>query len=117
VLSTPNDLKLPERLVVLVDHSTVRRRELHRSGDNGVEHGFQLEGRADRLADLPQRLQLIDRSRKVSGPLLQLTEQADVLDGYDSLIGEGLEQGDLLVGERSHDSSRDGDGPDGSSIT
>ena len=34
--------------------------------------------------------------------VLELLEQPDVLDGDDRLVGEGLEEGDLLVGEGLH---------------
>jgi hypothetical protein len=33
---------------------------------------------------------------------LQLLEQPHVLDGDHGLVGEGLEQRDVLVGERTH---------------
>ena len=39
-------------------------------------------------------------------PRLQFLEQPHVLDGDDRLVGEGLEQLDLLVGERRATSSR-----------
>ena len=63
------------------------------------EHRVQVEGRADRLADLPQGLQLLDRARQFLRARLQLLEQADVLDGDHRLVGEGLEQRDLPVRE------------------
>jgi hypothetical protein len=34
--------------------------------------------------------------------VLQLLEQARILGGYDGLIGEGLQEGDLLVRERTY---------------
>ena len=40
-------------------------------------------------------------SRQVAVARLQLLEQPHVLDGDDGLVGEGLEQLDLLVGEGS----------------
>ena len=39
-------------------------------------------------------------------------EQPDILDRDDGLIGEGLEQLDLLVGERAHLLAEDGDDAD-----
>src|SRR5215471_5534848 len=44
--------------------------------------------------------------------LLQLGEQAHVLDGDHGLVGEGLEEGDLLVGEWIHFSAPEVDDPD-----
>ena len=43
----------------------------------------------------------------------QLREQAHVLDGDHRLVGEGLEQRDLLVGERPDLAATDEDGADG----
>jgi hypothetical protein len=40
---------------------------------------------------------------------LELREQPHVLDGDDRLVGKGLEQLDLLVGEQPDLGSRDGD--------
>ena len=42
---------------------------------------------------------------------LDLVEQADVLDRNHGLIGEGLQQGDLLVAERVHLSPTENDCP------
>ena len=43
------------RLVILVDRATVCPRELVGVGDDGGEHGLQLQRRADRAADLAER--------------------------------------------------------------
>jgi hypothetical protein len=40
-------------VVVLEDHAAVEPRELHGSRDDGGEHRFQVERRADGLPDLP----------------------------------------------------------------
>src|SRR5262247_3189854 len=45
---------------------------------------------------------MLDRSAQLLSTLLQFIEQADVLDGDDSLVGEGRYQIHLLVGERLH---------------
>jgi len=45
--------------VVLVNDTAARPRKLYRPGHDGTEHRLQVEGRADRLANLPQRLQLL----------------------------------------------------------
>src|SRR5262245_8872273 len=44
--------------------------------------------------------------------LLRLVEQANILDGDDGLTGEGLEEGNLLLGERPGNTARDADGAD-----
>ena len=93
-------VELLGRLVVLVDGPARGAAELHGPGHDGREHGRELERRADRLADLAQRRELADRARQRRRPLLQLLEQPGVLDGDHGLVGEGLQQLDLAVGER-----------------
>src|SRR5262249_12356592 len=44
---------------------------------------------------------LVERRGQLPVARLQLLEQPHVLDGDDSLVGEGTEQGDLAVGEPS----------------
>ena len=53
-----------------------------------------------RRISLGRRL-LLQRLGEVGVPGLQLREQPRVLDGDDRLVGEGLEQRDLAVGERA----------------
>src|SRR5262249_49368586 len=48
---------------------------------------------------------------------LEFLEQTHVLDGDDGLVGEGLQQLDLLVGERSHLAAPHADGADGGALT
>jgi hypothetical protein len=48
---------------------------------------------------LPERRQLADRARQLLRPRLQLAQQAGVFDRDHRLIGEGLEERDLVVGE------------------
>ena len=79
------------RLIVLVDDPAVGRGELHGPRHNSVEHGLQIQSRANRLADLPQCLQLFDQSRQLARAGLELLEEADVLDGDHRLIGEGCQ--------------------------
>src|SRR4029450_10294088 len=66
-----------------------------RSSDPRVE----IERGADRLAHLAERLQFADRTGELRGARLQLVEESDVLDGDSSLVGEGLQQRDLLTKE------------------
>ena len=89
-------------LVVLEDHAAVQPRQLDGPRHDRGQHRLEIERGADRAADLAQRRELLDRARQLLRPRLQLLEQADVLDGDDGLVGEGLEQRDLLVGERLH---------------
>jgi hypothetical protein len=51
------------------------------------------------LGDLSKRAQLFDGLRKFARACLHLVEQPHVLDCDHRLVGEGLDQFDLLVGE------------------
>ena len=74
---------------------------------HGVEDGLEVGRRArDHPQDLARRRLLLQRLghlrmglRERPVLLLQLREQPDVLDGDDRLVGEGLEQRDLLSRE------------------
>src|SRR5215471_16373486 len=48
--------------------------------------------------------------------LLQFSEQPHVLDGDDRLVGKGLEEGDLLVGEWTEPQPRDPDRANGATL-
>ena len=54
---------------------------------------------------------MLARLRELAALVLDFVEQADVLDRDHRLVGEGLHQGDLLLGERLHLKPVDGDGP------
>jgi hypothetical protein len=54
---------------------------------------------------------LLERLGQLSVPRLQLREQAHVFDRDHCLVGEGLEQSDLTVGERSGRAARHGHRP------
>src|SRR5947207_4026073 len=84
--------------VVFVDDPGVRPSEHRRARDDRAEHRLKVEGGADRLTDLAERLELADRAGELLRPLLQLAEQAGVLDRDHRLIGEGLEERDLVLG-------------------
>ena len=58
--------------------------------DNGLQHNLQIERRADRPADFAER-------GEVAVARLHFLEQPRVLDGDHRLVGEGLDQLDLLV--------------------
>src|ERR1700731_1557236 len=63
--------------------------------EHGLEHRLQLAGR--RTDDA----QYVRRGRLLLQRLPQFVEQPRVLDGDDRLIGEVLNELDLLVGERT----------------
>src|SRR5215471_2029144 len=78
-----------------------------------ADHSQDIAGRGlllQRLAHLSMGF----RERLVL--LLQFSEQPHVLNGNDRLIGEGLEQGDLLVGEWTEPQPRDPDRANGATL-
>jgi hypothetical protein len=77
---------------------------------DGVEDGLQVRRRT---ANDPKNL---TGCRLPVERLLRLGEEADVLDGDDGLVGERLEESDLLVGEGTHFASADEDGADGAAL-
>ena len=85
------------RFVVFVNRSAVGAAQLHRVGDDTGEHGFKIQSRAHRLADLAERFQFSHRPNQLAGALLQFLQQTHVLDGDHGLIGEGGDQIDLAV--------------------
>ena len=65
-----------------------------------VEDRLEVEGGPpDHLEQLAGRRLLLERDPQLAVARLQLGEQAHVLDGDDGLVGEGLQEVDLLVGE------------------
>src|SRR6202022_1462383 len=92
-------LELFGRPVVLVDRAAGSTGQLAGARDDRVQHCLEIERRAKGLTDLAQCGQLPDRAGQLGRSGLQLFEQADVFDRDYSLVGEGLEQGDLLVSE------------------
>ena len=79
-----------------------------------MQDRLEVERRAaDDLQHIAGRRLLLERLGEVAVPGLELREQADVLDGDDGLVGEGLEQGHLLLGERSCFDAPERDGADG----
>ena len=83
-----------------VDLARIGAAEPHRALDEGFQHGLEIEGRAaDDLEDLARGGLLLEGLGQIEVPGLELMEQANVLDGNGTLIGEGRDQGDLLLGE------------------
>ena len=83
--SKPTDL-----LAIVEDRAAIGAGEIDRAVDDGLQHDLEIERRTDRAADLAQ-------GGEVAVARLHLLEQPRVLDGDDGLIGESLEQLDLLV--------------------
>src|SRR6266545_7005260 len=69
-------------------------------------------GPADHLEDLAGRRLLLERDPQLAVPRLQLREQADVLDGDDGLVREGLHELDLRSREGLHFASAASDRAD-----
>ena len=75
--------------------------KLHGVPDDGVEHRLDIGRRApDDAQDLAGGRLLLEGLGEVGILGLQLAEQPGVLDGDGRLVGEGLHQGDVTVGER-----------------
>jgi hypothetical protein len=100
----------PEELLQLVkdvDSTSLRARKLNCLGDDRGQHGLEIEGGVDRLADFAKRLQLFDRLREFARACLHLVEQPHVLDCDHRLVGEGRDQVDLLLRERINEVTRE----------
>jgi hypothetical protein len=63
-------VKLLRGILVLVDDSADRSRQLGRPGDDRAEHRLQIQCRAHGLADLAQGLELFHGPGQVAGPRL-----------------------------------------------
>jgi hypothetical protein len=106
-------VKRSARLLELVDRGPVGPGELVGAGGDGGQHRLQVERGADGLADFAKGFELLHRPRELAGALLQLLEQADILDRDDGLRGEGLQELDLPVSKRPYLGPPDGDRSDG----
>src|SRR5215831_20354812 len=100
-----------------VDEPAIRSAESHRAGDQSVEHGLEIERRtADQLEHVAGRRLLFEGDPQLAVARLQFREEAHVLDGDHGLIGKGLEQVDLLVGEGTRLRASHGNGSGGLSF-
>src|SRR5215831_13529624 len=102
--------RIDELAVKSVEAAEKSVAQRHGAFDDRIEHRLYIRGRladdaqnfagrgllVERLAHLRMRL----RQRLVL--LLQLRKEPHVLDGDDRLVREGLEEGDLGVGERPY---------------
>ena len=88
-----------------------RTAQPHGALDNYVEHRLHIRGRTgDNLQNVGRRCLPLQR-------LLCLVEEPHILDGDHRLVGEGLEQLDVMIGECSGLRPRDTNDADGSSLT
>ena len=111
------DRRAVDVLVLPVDEALVGAAQPHRALHEALEDRLEIERRAaDDLQDLARRRLLLERLGEVAVARFQLLEEPDVLDGDDGLVGERLQQLDLLVRERPRLGARDGDRPDGISF-
>ena len=92
-------MKLALQIVEDIDRASLGAGELHRLGDDGGEHGLEIERRVHCLRHFAERAQLADRAAKLIGALAQCVQKSGILDGDRCLVGEGLDQRDLLVRE------------------
>src|SRR5262249_60566505 len=106
------EIELLGALVVFVDRAPVGPGELVGASDDRVKHDLEVEGGTEGLADLAERLKLANRAGKLAGARLQLREQPRVLDGDGRLVGEGLHQSDVTVGEWPDLVAEDDDHPE-----
>ena len=90
-----------------VDAAIVRATEFGSGLEQRLEHGRQIECRpADHFEDVRGRSLLLQCFGELRRAGLHLLEQTHVLDRDYCLVGEGLDQLDLLVGEWLHHGSR-----------
>src|SRR3990172_3784784 len=90
----------------------------HGASNDRVEDRLDVGLRlADHPEDLARRGLLLEGDSEIPVARLQLLEEADVLDGDDGLVGEGLEEGDLLLGEWALLHAANEKRPDGNTLT
>ena len=108
----------PDHLPVETAHGAVERAaQGDRAPGDGIEHGLGVGLRlADHAEDFAGGRLSIERLAECVVPLPELVEQPRVLDGDDRLVGEGLEQGDLLVRVWPRILPARGNGTDGDSF-
>ena len=110
-------LKLALQLIEHIDCASLRGRKVHRFGDDGREHGLEIERRVYGLRHLAKRAQLSDRLRKLLSSRLNLIEQSGVLNRDHRLVSKGSNQLDLLLVEWLNPISRHEQHPDRSILS
>src|SRR5215468_9199262 len=88
------------------DEAEIGAGERDGAGDDGFEHGLEVERGADRPADLTQR-------REVAVARLHFLKETCGVDGNHGLVGERLQELDLAFGEWAYGHATDQDRPDG----
>src|SRR6185295_444483 len=84
--------RVDERPVEAIDASIRGAAQSGGIANDSVEHGLHVSLRlTDHLENLGGRRLLLKRLCDSTILLLQLREEPDILDGYDGLVGEGLE--------------------------
>ena len=73
--------------------------ERDRALENGHYYRTQIQGGADRLADIAERLELLDRADQFVCAFAQLAQEPRVFDRDYRLRGKALQQRDLLLTE------------------
>ena len=96
----PPESELAVGSVVAEQRTGIGLAQRHGRGRDQIEDAGQVEGSADRLAGLGQRLELLDGRGQCGGLLLQLPDEAGILDRDHRLVGEDSDEIDLLVRER-----------------
>ncbi len=82
--------------------------------DHSVQDGLNFRGRAaDHAQDLPRRRLLLQRFAQPGVARLELPGQPRVLERDRRLVGEGLEEGDLVSGEGTDGGAQDHEGAHG----
>ena len=112
------------RAVVACEKSVTGLAEAGGGSDDGVKDGLQIGRRArDHPQNFGRGRLLLERLGHLGMGLgeravllLQFREQPHVLDGNDGLVGEGLHEGDLRVGEEAGLLARQGNGADAAAL-
>src|SRR5260221_9976863 len=92
--------RMDEMAVEAIHTSMHRTAESHRVAHDGLEDGQDFGRRLrNDLKNLARRRLLLQGLAQVTIPILKLGEEPDILDRDHCLIGEGLEERDLVVGE------------------
>src|SRR4030095_4826133 len=84
-------------------HHVINPTNLCRALDNCVQDRLHVRGRAaDNTQHLGRCRLMLQRFAKFLIALLEFLEEPDIFDGDDGLVGEGFEQRNLLLGERTY---------------
>src|SRR5215475_9861870 len=111
--SLNHNVLLPESQKHVINPTNPRR-----ALDDGVEHRLHIRGRAaDNAEHLSRRRLMLQGLAQLCVALLDLFEQADILDGDDRLVRKGFQKFNLSIRERTYLSSPDDDYTNGGSLS